>query len=71
MANDGFTRIIDGLWEAYLALAPHAETIVRNVRKTSNADIRSKLIAELRSLDRKRLELLDQIDEMAKSKSGA
>ena len=67
MANDGYTKTIDGLWEAYLSLAPHAETIVRKVRKTSSADIRTKLIAELRSLDRKRLDLLGQIDDMAKS----
>jgi len=71
MANDPYTKIIDGLWNDYLSLGPHTETIVRKVRKTSNGDIRSKLIAELRSLDRKRLELLDQIDDMAKSKSGA
>jgi hypothetical protein len=67
MTNDGYTKNINGLWEAYLSLSPHAETIVRKVRKTSSADIRGRLIAELRSLDRKRLELLDHIDDLAKS----
>lgn len=67
MKKDAYTKTVDGLWLSYISLGPHAETIVRRVRRTSNADARSKLIAELRSLDRKRLELLDQIDGVAKS----
>jgi hypothetical protein len=67
MKKDAYTKTVDGLWLSYISLGPHAETIVRRVRRTSNADPRSKLIAELRSLERKRLELLDQIDDMAKS----
>jgi hypothetical protein len=67
MKNDAYTKNVDALWQTYLSLFPHAETIVRRVRKTASTDTRIKLIAELRSLEMKRLDLLDQIDDMAKS----
>ncbi len=40
---------------------------MRKLKKMPNADTRSKLVGELRSLDKKRLDLLDQIDNLAKS----
>jgi hypothetical protein len=70
MTNDEQIRILDGLWDDYLSLWPHAETIVRKIKRTSSAEVRSKLIAELRNLDSKRLKLLDQIDEIAHPASG-
>ena len=67
MANDGHKLVFDDLLKIYLSLGDNAGTIVRRLKKTPNADTRSKLVGELRSLDRKRLELLDQIDGLAKS----
>ena len=67
MANDGYQKAFDGLLETYVSLDESAETIIRQLKKTANADIRSKLVQELRSLDWKRLELLDQMDNLAKS----
>jgi hypothetical protein len=57
----------DGLLENYWSLSATAGTIVRNLKKTQNADIRRKLVQELQSLDKKRAELLDQMDNLAKS----
>jgi len=67
MANDGYKKAFDSLLETYSSLADSEGTIVRRLKKTPNADIRSKLVQELRSLDRKRLEILDQVDSLAKS----
>ncbi len=67
MANDGHKLVFDDLLKTYLSLGDSAGTIVRKLKKTPNADTRSKLVRELRGLDRKRLELLDQIDDLAKS----
>jgi len=66
MTNDRLTREIDRLVLTYLSLGDNAETIVRKLKKTPNAGTRGKLIAELRSLDQKRIELLDQMDGVAK-----
>jgi hypothetical protein len=66
MTNNEYKGTIDALWEDYLSLSPHAETLVRTARRLPTASNRSKLIAELRNLDRKRLELLDQIDDLGK-----
>ena len=66
MANDGYKKAFDGLLETYVSLGDSAYTIVRFLKKTANADTRSKLVAECRSLDKKRLEILDQIDNLAK-----
>jgi hypothetical protein len=52
---------------AYKSGNPHsADTVVSFLKKTANVETRSKLIAELRSLDQKRLEILDQLDGLAK-----
>ena len=66
MANDGY-KSFDGLLKIYVSLGDSAGPIIRNLKRTPNADTRSKLVRELRSLDRKRLELLDQMDNLAKS----
>lgn len=66
MASDLYQKAFDGLLETYLSLGDSAGTIVRKMRKTANAEIRGKLIIELRSLDKKRLELLDQMDGLPK-----
>jgi hypothetical protein len=67
MANDEYRKAFDGLLETYVSLGGSAEMIVRNLNKTPNVETRGKLIAELRSLDKERLELLDQMDNLAKS----
>jgi len=66
MARDGYKKAFDDLLETYVSLNESAETIVRQLRKTLKPESRSKIIAELRSLDKKRLELLDQMDDLAK-----
>jgi len=67
MANDEYEKAFDGLLETYWSLSESAGTIVRNLKKTPDADIRRKLTQELRSLDKQRAELLDQMDNPAKS----
>jgi len=54
-------RDFDGLLQSYVSLADN-RAIVRKLQKTGDADTRSKLIAELRILDKQRLDLLDQMD---------
>jgi hypothetical protein len=56
---------IDRLWKNFFSLSDDGKRIGANM-KTSSADIRAKLIPELRSLDGKRLKLLDQIDALPK-----
>jgi hypothetical protein len=67
MAHDGYRRAFDGLLETYVSLDESAETIVRQLKKIANADTRSKLVRELRNLEKKRLELLDEMDNLPKS----
>ena len=67
MANDGYKKAFDGLLNTYVSLDESAGTIVRNLMRSSNPDARSKLVRELRNLEKKRLELLDQMDNLAKS----
>ena len=67
MANDGYKRAYDGLLNSYVSLDESAETIIRQLTKTPKPESRSKIIAELRSLEIRRLELLDQMDTLAKS----
>ena len=66
MANDGYKKAFDDLLKIYFSLGVNGGTIVRKLKKTPNPDTRSKLVAELRSLDKKRLELLDQMDKLPK-----
>ena len=67
MANDGYKKAFDGLLETYVSLDESAETIVRQLKKTPNPDTRGKLVRELRNCEKKRLELLDQMDSLGKS----
>ncbi|MGA8870025.1 MAG: hypothetical protein WA434_14900 [Candidatus Acidiferrales bacterium] len=54
-------RDFDGILQSYVSLAD-TRTIVRELQKTTDAATRAKLIAELRILDKQRLDLLDQMD---------
>ena len=66
MAIEGYKKALESLLETYVSLGDSADTVVRFLKKTANAETRGKLIAELRSLDQKRLEILDQLDGLAK-----
>jgi CHASE3 domain sensor protein len=66
MANES-KKAFDGLLDDYAALDESADTVVRQLKKTPNPDNRRKIIKELRNLENKRLELLDQMDNLAKS----
>lgn len=65
MTNDQLKSEIDELLQAYLDLGDNAAIIVREIRKTRNADVRGKLIGELRNTDNKRIEFLNQIDALS------
>jgi hypothetical protein len=66
MANDRHKKTYDSLLKTYVSLDESAATIVRQLKKTPKPESRSKIIAELRSLEMRRLELLDQMDNLAK-----
>ena len=66
MANDD-KKAFHGLLNTYVSLDESAGTIVRQLRKTPKPESRSKLVRELRNLEKRRLELLDQMDNLAKS----
>ena len=65
MANDD-KRVFDDLLEDYAALDESADIVVWGLRKISNPDSRRKIIKELRNLENRRLEFLDQMDDLAK-----
>lgn len=67
MTRDEIKKDLDQVWRDYLSLGNDTATIVRRMKKSSNTDLRSKLSKELRSLDRKRSELVDEMDELFKS----
>ena len=67
MVSIGYKKAFDGLLKTYVSLDESAETIVRQLKKIPNTDTRGKLIQELRNLEKKRLGLLDQMDNLAKS----
>jgi hypothetical protein len=66
MAIEGYKKALESLLETYVSLGDSADTVVRFLKKKANVETRSKLIAELRSLDQKCLEILDQLDGLAK-----
>ena len=66
MANDG-KREFDVLLNDYAALDESADIIFRQLRKISNSDGRRKNVKELRNIENRRLELLDQMDGLSKS----
>jgi hypothetical protein len=67
MVSNGYKKAFDGILKSYVSLDESAETIVRQLNKTPNTDTRGKLIQELRNLEKRRLELLDKMDNLAKS----
>ena len=67
MANDRYKEALDELLLTYVSLDGNVETIIRQLMKTPNLELRSKLIRELRNLESRRLELLDQMDNLGKS----
>jgi hypothetical protein len=66
MANE-IKKAFDGLLEDYTTLDESADTVVRQLRKISNLDGRRKIVAELRRLEKRRLEILDKMDSLEKS----
>ena len=66
MVNDE-KRVFDDLLDDYAVLDESADTVVRQLRKISNLDSRRKIIKELRNLENRRREFLDQMDNLAKS----
>ncbi len=66
MSNDR-NEVFDGLLEDYVGLDESADIVVRQMRKISNSDSRRKIVKELRNLENRRLELLDQMDGLVKS----
>ena len=67
MVSNGYKKAFDGLLKTYVSLDESAETVVRQLKKTPNTDTRGKLIQELRNLEKRRFELLDKMDILAKS----
>jgi hypothetical protein len=65
MADSRLKSEIDELLQTYVDLGAGAAIIVRQLRKTVNADVRRKLIAELRNADKKRIELLNYVERIA------
>jgi hypothetical protein len=64
MTNGEYKKAIDPLLRDYFSLVDKAAPIHRKLKQEPNADARSKLIAELRSIDKKGLELLDQMADI-------
>ena len=64
MTNDRLKKEIDGILQTYLDLGNNAVILVRELKKTSSAKVRSKLIDELRDTDKKQIELLNQSVEL-------
>jgi hypothetical protein len=67
MTSDEIKKQLDLVWRDYVSLGNDAATIVRRMKKSNSIELRSRLSQELRSLDRKRLELVDGMDELFKS----
>ena len=65
MASTRYKEAFNGRLQTYVSLDDSAGAIIRQLTKTANADLRAKLVQELRSLDKQRLELLDQMDALA------
>lgn len=66
MKNNQLKKEIDGLLQTYLDLGDNAPIIIRRLQRPRNAGVRGRLIRELSSLDKKRTELLNQIDVLSK-----
>jgi hypothetical protein len=61
MANDTIKSSRDTRLRNYLDLAEDEAIIVRELKKATSPDARRKMLTELRNLNEKRNELLDQI----------
>jgi len=61
----------DDLLKTYLSLGDNAGTIVRKLRKRPTLILAANSFGELRSLDRKRLELLDQMEQSGEIITGS
>jgi hypothetical protein len=59
-------RAFENLLEDYVALDESQETIVRLLKKISNPDNRRKIVVELRNLEDRRVEILDQMHSLGK-----
>jgi hypothetical protein len=66
MTNGQLKREIGGLFQTYLDLGGNAAILVRQMKKTPSVGLRNKLIGELRNIDKKRMDLLNQIDDLSK-----
>jgi hypothetical protein len=62
MTNDQLENEFDKALQRYLDLGEGAAVIVREMKKTPNPEVRRKLTHELRNADKKRTEILNQID---------
>ena len=62
MTNDQLENEFDEALQGYLDLGESAAIIVREMKKTPNPEVRRKLTYELRNADKKRIEILNQID---------
>lgn len=62
MTNDQLENEFDEALQMYLDLGESAAIIVREMKKTRNPEVRRKLTHELRNADKKRIEILNQID---------
>ena len=62
MTNDQLENEFDEVLQRYLDLGESVAIIVREMKKTSNPAVRRKLSYELRNADKKRIEVLNQID---------
>jgi len=62
MTNDQLENEFDEALQRYLGLGESAAIIVREMKKTPNPEVRRKLTYELRNADKKRIEILNQID---------
>lgn len=62
MTNAHLENEFDEALQRYLDLGESAAIIVREMKKTPNSEVRRKLTHELRNADKKRIEILNQID---------
>ena len=60
------TKLVE-LSNNYLAFEDNAVVLVRQLKKTIKADVRNKLIGELRNIEKKRLDLLKEIEDLTTS----
>jgi hypothetical protein len=62
MTNDQLENEYDEALQRYLDLGESAAIIVHQMKKTPNPAVRRKLTHELRNADKKRIQVLNQID---------